>query len=135
MSAVILPITFTAGHYVIHNHAYICTLPSSTSSDSGSVCFGFKGSVSDVQRSSGSCLRELRLAGLPGGLKLLLENERTWPASCNCHEAREEQEALFPSHFISRSDEENAGTQARGTGGTVLSPTGSCFPGTAKEEG
>lgn len=72
---------------------------------------------------------------MPGGLKLLLENMRTWPASCNCHKAREEQEALVPSHFISRSDEENAGTQARGTGGTVLSPTASCFPGTAKEEG
>lgn len=73
---------------------------------------------------------------MPGGLKLLLANVRTWPASsCNCHKAREEQEALFPSHFISRSDEENAGTQARGTGGTDLSPTVSCFPGTAKEEG
>lgn len=55
-------------------------------------------------------------------------------SSCNCHKAREEQEALFPSHFISRSDEEHAGTQARGTGGTDLSLTVSYFPGTAKEE-
>lgn len=46
-----------------------------------------------------------------GALKLLCEYVRTWSAcSCRCHKAREEQEALFPFPFTSRSDEENAGT-------------------------